>query len=104
VCGLDDDTVPVFALRSIPIRVRSAIIDGVQCTQKMRMLLEFYWDHDIEGVLFSDLDPLQGRRLVVSFDMLRKQNIARSGKLDIVRKGNTGTCNGKSILFNELIF
>ena len=101
VCtNIYDTSVPVIGpyMRAVPIDIKEASLDGVPYTNKMKLIINWYWDGDINGISMSDL--------LVNGDILRLRYIIKTSHTTTMKcctiniKNNT--INGDDILFGEL--
>ena len=69
VCAyVEDGVVPCYGpyMYVRPITVDLAMVDGETCTNRVNLLLNWYWDTDIDGVVLSDL-LVPGRRIAICY-------------------------------------
>lgn len=66
--NLRDDSIPVYGpyMRVKPISILFAITDKQTCTNKIKLLTNWYWDNDIRGLTLSHL-PVDGRIIAINY-------------------------------------
>ena len=106
VCdNLYDQSVPTIGpyKTTVPISVISATIDGTDCTNKMRLIFNWYWDGDVNGIMLSQL-PIDGNILEIRYTIKTAPSPA---DCDIVRicviDLEKNKVNGRTVSFGELI-
>jgi hypothetical protein len=106
--NLYDNSVPVWGIysRYIPIEVTCAMVDGAQCTNKIKLLVSWLWDFDVGGVTQDDFFLLGEDTAEVIIRYKKKymvSNTIHTIKIDL--KTNKITSNGanKSIMFGDII-
>ena len=102
-----DTSVPVYGpyMRVKPIRLQLATIDNEICTNKMELLLNWYWDTDIGGITTSNI-LMQGRVVSLQYTKKFSDNPTKVYKCIIDTEDQKIIINsvGDDILFEELKF
>jgi hypothetical protein len=112
---LDDECVPTYGpyMYRKPVNVRSAFVDGRKCTNKVELLLNWYWDADINGIMTTDI-LVQGSKVVMTYDvnplLTTREYTTPDTRRCMLDRGNNmfykldshNRSSGRSVLFNEL--
>ena len=55
--NIEDESVPVIGpnIKSKPVYIDIAIVDGQICTNKLRLLTNWLWDYDFGGIYMYDI-------------------------------------------------
>ena len=97
----NDNSSPVHGpyMNIKPIIIDLAMIDDNVCTNKLNLLVNWYWDCDIDGILTSNL-LLPGRHIIIQYRK-KYNNSNKTYRLYIDRDRNTIT-RGRTI--NNILF
>lgn len=100
-----DESVPVIGpyMNIKPIIVDFAIVDQQVCTNKINLLMNWYWDTDIGGITTSDI-LIKGNNVAIQY---RKKYSDRPSKvykciIDVENKKIIRGTDTSDILFEEL--
>jgi hypothetical protein len=101
-----DDVVPVFGpyMNMTPIVIEYAVVDNVECTNKLKLLTNWYWNSDIGGILTSNI-LLKGEKIAIQYKKKYSENQPDKTNICIINiKKNKVTIENKTknILFEEL--
>ena len=93
---MDDSVIPYGPYQNkIPITVKSAIVDNQKCTNKVRLLMNWYWDYDIDGIMMPNI-CLEGQHLMIQYTT--KNGDIHRAHIDLVNK----MLNSEEVMFGEL--
>lgn len=98
--NLYDDSVPTYGpyTRTVPIDIEYANLDGKCYTNKFKLMMNWYWDGDVNGVMVNNL-PFTGHSLYVRYTLKTDPRIGVNHvNIDFINN----TINGKELLFGEM--
>ena len=103
---VDDAVVPCYGpyMYVRPITVDLAMVDGEQCTNKINLLLNWYWDTDIDGVILSNI-LVPGRKIAICYKKKFSSGpeVAHTCMIEVEeRRASFNGEGGKDVIFEEL--
>jgi hypothetical protein len=100
-----DEYIPVWGpyMRSCPVIVTHALVDGQTCTNKFQLILNWYWDFNLNAFTIDNINMLHPKSEVVIFGYINKyeKNGGKINRCEINLKNNIIDINNTT---NDIVF